>query len=811
MAGAGKSTMLAKAREVWQREGFAVHGVALAGKAAEGLEEASGIASSTLASWERGWDRGFDRLGPKDVFVIDESGMVGSKQLARFITEADKAGAKIVLVGDPEQLQPIGAGAAFRAVAERVGFADLEEIRRQREAWMREASAHFGKLRTADGLAAYDRHGAIRFAENSEHARDAIVRDVIADMDTRPDGSRLVMAHRRVDVRDLNEAIRAARQERGELAGERVYQTAEGERSFAPGDRLMFRENNRDLAVKNGMLGTVAQAEEGRLTIRLDSASKGAGEGRAVSISLADYAAVDHGYAITIHKAQGATVDRAYVLASPTMDRHLAYVSMTRHRDEVLLHAGREEFRDIDALAARLSRSSAKETTLDYDRDAFAQRRGIGVRGMESQIIIPEAMREHATRDRAQHEHQVPEPMRERPVEHPAQERAARDRAGHQAPNATLTERAAALRQDAVRAASLMAEREGKATLAGRFAERRAVAALEAKLPELTDRLTRTAEALREINIRDISIDRDAAARRAARQLDRQTERQVAALVPKAELDRLAAKTERERAQPAITPPARSRGMFDGLKLNTGPSRDRAEAERPMPAGQGQEHQARDRQAEERAATEREARKVAQASGRFEVTPELNQAVDRFARTYADIARMKEQGLPALEHQKLSYRDAAAKLNAVRPDAARDLLAAMRDNQALERAMGELQGRERTAQLVQGLREEHHIQQDPNLRADRVATAWDRLEQEHARISGWGPRETGMRQALEGRMKEMARDLKRDPKAHAILRSRGDELGMEPGSRLSRMMRDRDIDRAMTESLRRSRGRGLSR
>jgi hypothetical protein len=793
-----------------------VHGAALAGKAAEGLEEASGIASRTLASWERGWDRGFDRLGAKDVFVIDESGMVGSKQLARFITEADKAGAKIVLVGDPEQLQPIGAGAAFRAVAERVGFADLEEIRRQREAWMREASAHFGKLRTADGLAAYDRHGAIRFAENSEHARDAIVRDVIADMDTRPDGSRLVMAHRRVDVRDLNEAIRAARQERGELAGERVYQTAEGERSFAPGDRLMFRENNRDLAVKNGMLGTVERAEDGRLAIKLDSSTKGPGQGREVSVSLADYAAVDHGYAATIHKAQGATVDRAYVLASPTMDRHLAYVSMTRHRDGVLLYAGREEFRDIDALAARLSRSSAKETTLDYDRDAFAQRRGIGARGMESEIIIPEAMRERATRDRAQHEHQAPEPTRDRPAQQPMQERAARERAGHQVPDATLTERAAALRQEAVRAASSMAEREGKASLAGRFAERRAVAALEAKLPELTDRLTRTAEALREINIRDISIDREAAVRLAARQLDRQTERQVAALVPKAEMDRLAAKAESERAPPAITPPARARGMFDGLKLNTGPSRDRdqPEAERQITAGQRPEHQARDRQADERAATERqerEAHKPAQAPGRFEVTPELNQAVDRFARTYADMARMKEQGLPTLEHQKLSYRDAAAKLNAVRPDGARDLLAAMRDNPALERAMGEPQGRERTAQLVQGLREEHRIQQDPNLRADRVATAWDRLEQEHARISGWGPRETGMRQALEGRMKEMARDLKRDPKAQAILRSRGDEPGMEPGSRLSRMMRDRDIDRAMTESLRRSRGRGLSR
>ena len=67
LAGAGKSTMLAAAREAWEAEGYRVHGAALSGKAAEGLEESAGIASRTLASWERGWERGFDLLGPRDV------------------------------------------------------------------------------------------------------------------------------------------------------------------------------------------------------------------------------------------------------------------------------------------------------------------------------------------------------------------------------------------------------------------------------------------------------------------------------------------------------------------------------------------------------------------------------------------------------------------------------------------------------------------------------------------------------------------------------------------------------------------------
>jgi Ti-type conjugative transfer relaxase TraA len=401
LAGAGKSTMLSAAREAWEAQGYHVHGAALAGKAAEGLEESSGIASRTLASWEHGWQDGRGELAKGDVLVIDEAGMVSSRQLARFVGAVERAGAKIVLVGDPEQLQPIQAGAAFRAIAERVGFAELEGVRRQGEEWQRTASVAFARHRTAEGLSAYAERGAVRLAETREEARVGIVRDVISDMEERPGGSRIVMAHLRADVRELNAAIRAARQERGELSGERAYATNDGERKFAAGDRILFLENNRDLAVKNGMLGTVEKAEEGWLSVRLDSA-RGPGQGREVSVSMADYAAVDHGYATTIHKAQGATVDRAYVLASETMDRHLAYVAMTRHRESATLYAGREEFRDLGALSTRLSRARAKETTLDYPRD-YAERRGVAP---QSEIVVPQ-------RERSDEHSRETEPARE--------------------------------------------------------------------------------------------------------------------------------------------------------------------------------------------------------------------------------------------------------------------------------------------------------------------------------------------------------------------------------------------------------------
>ncbi|MGF6178273.1 Ti-type conjugative transfer relaxase TraA [Ensifer sp. 4252] len=395
-AGAGKSTMFAAARDAWVRQGYRVHGAALAGKAAEGLEESSGIAARTLASWEYGWQAGRGLLGKGDVLVIDEAGMVASRQLAKFVIEAEARGAKLVLVGDHEQLQAIGAGSPFRAIAERVGAVELSEIRRQNEAWQREASIAFATHRTGEGLQVYADRGAVQFCDNRDEARAVLVRDYISDLEERSPGSRIALAHRRVDVRAINADIRASLQERrrlargedeqGALGREVVYQTNDGKRSFAPGDRIVLLENNRDLGVKNGMLGTVIAVEPDALHIRLDGG--GQNNARAVSIPVNSYQSFDHGYATTIHKSQGATVDRALVMASGTMDRHLTYVAMTRHRDHAQLYAGRDELKDMKALSASMSRSGAKETTLDYT-STFAERRRLADEfGVHSEIAV---------------------------------------------------------------------------------------------------------------------------------------------------------------------------------------------------------------------------------------------------------------------------------------------------------------------------------------------------------------------------------------------------------------------------------------
>ena len=372
-AGTGKSAMLGVARTAWARSGYRVQGATLSGIAAEGLEAGSGIASRTLASLEFAWGEGRDLLTRQDVLVVDEAGLVGSRQMERVLSAARKAGAKVVLVGDPEQLQAIEAGAAFRALAERHGAAELTVVRRQREAWQRDATRALATGRTDAALEQYGAAGMVQAAGTREQARAALVKGWAKVRQASPQVSQVMLAYTRDDVRALNELARGRMRAEGALHGaDQVVATERGKRALAAGDRVMFGRNERGLgadrqgrggvAVKNGTLGTVLAVEAGgeRLTVLLDG-------GQGVTFSLRDYAHIDHGYAATVHKAQGVTVDRAHVLATPHMDRHAAYVGLTRHRDGVVLHYAREDFEDSARLAVVLSRERAKDTSLDYD------------------------------------------------------------------------------------------------------------------------------------------------------------------------------------------------------------------------------------------------------------------------------------------------------------------------------------------------------------------------------------------------------------------------------------------------------------
>jgi Ti-type conjugative transfer relaxase TraA len=204
-AGTGKSAMLGVAREAWEAAGFEVRGAALSGIAAENLESGSDIASRTIASLEHGWEQGHDLLRSRDVLVIDEAGMVGTRQLERVLSHAADAGAKVVLVGDPQQLQAIEAGAAFRSIHERHGGAEIGEVHRQREDWQRDATRDLANGKAGNALGAYRSRGMVHEAQTREQARRGLIERWSRDRQASPDESRIILTHTNDEVRALNE------------------------------------------------------------------------------------------------------------------------------------------------------------------------------------------------------------------------------------------------------------------------------------------------------------------------------------------------------------------------------------------------------------------------------------------------------------------------------------------------------------------------------------------------------------------------------------------------------------------------------
>ncbi len=257
-AGSGKSAMLAVARETWEDSGYRVRGVALSGIAAENLESGSGIASRTIASLEHHWAQGRELLDAQDVLVIDEAGMIGSRQLERVLGEAERRGAKVVLVGDPEQLQAIEAGAAFRSLDR-----TAQPCRDQRRSAVSVSAgssrphASLAAGRAGEALDAYRDHGMVHCAETRDRARADLIEGWTRDRAEAPEQTRIILTHTNDEVRALNDLARGRLREAGELGEDVSIQVERGTRDFASGDRVMFLKNDRGLGLKNGSLGIV--------------------------------------------------------------------------------------------------------------------------------------------------------------------------------------------------------------------------------------------------------------------------------------------------------------------------------------------------------------------------------------------------------------------------------------------------------------------------------------------------------------------------------------------------------------------------
>ena len=273
-----------------------------------------GIASRTVASQLYRWGQDNDHLNAKDILVIDEAGMLGSRQMARLIEEAHQHQAKVVLVGDPQQLQAIEAGAAFRAIAEQQGYLSLTDIRRQQEPWQRKATMALAQGRVAEALQTYREADHVHSALYATDAKDQLLAQWNDVRHTHPEHTQIILTYTRHEVKDLNERARALRQADGELQNEQTLTTDQGPMALAAGDRVYFLKRSDHLHVINGTLGTVQAVDgaQGLLKIELDRDDL-APEQRCVTVNVEQYPHLTHGYAATVHKSQGLTVDRTYL------------------------------------------------------------------------------------------------------------------------------------------------------------------------------------------------------------------------------------------------------------------------------------------------------------------------------------------------------------------------------------------------------------------------------------------------------------------------------------------------------------------
>jgi len=368
MAGTGKSHLLAAAKRAWEIDGYQVLGAALSGKAAQNLEAASGIACQTLHSLIAALDTQEKKLEKDSVLVVDEAGMVGTRQMAMLVESTRAAGAKLVLVGDWNQLQAIEAGGPFRAIAKETGYASLTEIRRQDEEWMRDAIRLVAEGRGPEALSHFAARGLLSVCETPDEASTDLLQAWAKEGLTAP-AQNLILCASNEDAAKLN---RAAQSMRLHLLGR--DQLAAGTAVLHEGDRVLFTRNRPALGVQNGALGTVERIDSLRREIwaKLDS-------GANVFVPLATYGEENLrlGYAVTTHKAQGTTVRNSFVLlGGPLQDRELAYVQASRASAETRLFADRfqcgEELLDLER---QFETSRQKDLALTHDREEQARAR----------------------------------------------------------------------------------------------------------------------------------------------------------------------------------------------------------------------------------------------------------------------------------------------------------------------------------------------------------------------------------------------------------------------------------------------------
>ncbi|WP_147385775.1 ATP-dependent DNA helicase [Oleomonas cavernae] len=328
-AGTGKSRTIGMVVEAYKAAGYQTLVTAPSWVATKGLGEAVGSDYSVLPELLNDL-RGNKRwLPPTSVVIVDEAGMVGARSMASLLTEVESFGAKVILIGDRHQLQPVEAGPALSLALERLpheSYATLSTVRRQRSASDREQTLRW---RAADPDAAFEAinfaraQGTWRSVKSEEQAADSAV-DLWASFQA-ADEEVLILARTHAELRAITDRIRKKLRDSGQIVGEDAIILAADRQGnlfdlpIARGDQVRIGKRVRKKGLINGSGGTIQEistTQDGVVEIKLLV------DGRIVSVTSEELRdpesgglKIRHGYASTTHAAQGVTVKNTIVVA----------------------------------------------------------------------------------------------------------------------------------------------------------------------------------------------------------------------------------------------------------------------------------------------------------------------------------------------------------------------------------------------------------------------------------------------------------------------------------------------------------------
>lgn len=364
VAGSGKTTMSDVFKKAFEANGQHLIGVCVSNKAANKLQEESGMESINIKKMISRLDRGkpltdsVPALTSKSVVVLDEAGMVPTWEVRELMRHVDAVGAKLLLQGDSKQLQPIGPGSGMSLVSEQLGQAELTEIRRQKHEADRETAVSFydrdeqGRI-ILDNRGPKSRHeiheksvrifnrldqgGYIESFNSRPEAMDGLVRDWL-DCPHAID-NRLIQVHDHADSQALTAKLRDGLRERGVLAGpDHTFVGRRDQREYdmsvALGDRVRITKNDNTLGVENGDMCEVegiTRTSKGSLALNLRVEGRHGQPSFAVAVDTEEWNHLQHGYCRTVHDAQGQGKPAVFHFANAKMvDNQSALVAFTR-------------------------------------------------------------------------------------------------------------------------------------------------------------------------------------------------------------------------------------------------------------------------------------------------------------------------------------------------------------------------------------------------------------------------------------------------------------------------------------------------